>query len=74
MIKSKYSAGLLSLQPPRVSSVSHALKSQTVADGGPDCFFHWSDVNEADFNELAEAMTGTFLGPNNPKKDRSREM
>jgi cold shock CspA family protein len=69
MIKSKYSAGLLSLQPPRVSSVSHA-----VADGGPDCFFHWSDVNEADFNELAEAMTGTFLGPNNPKKDRSREM
>ncbi|MGE5257613.1 MAG: hypothetical protein ACM3KE_13125 [Hyphomicrobiales bacterium] len=43
-----------------MSRISHVLKGQTVADGGVGCFFHWSDVNEADFNELAEAMTGTF--------------
>jgi cold shock CspA family protein len=54
-------------QEGKIKALKDGYGSIKSTDGGPDCFFHWSDVNEADFNELAEPMTGTFRAEQSEK-------
>ena len=43
-------------------------------DGGPDCFFHWTDVGDFDFNELAEGMAVKFKVEQSEKGPAARNV
>jgi cold shock CspA family protein len=48
------------MQQGKIKALKEGYGFVKPADGGPDCFFHWSDLNEFDFNELVEGMTVNF--------------
>ena len=43
-------------------------------DGGPDCFFHWTDVADLDFNELSEGMAVKFKVEQSEKGPAARNV
>jgi cold shock CspA family protein len=64
----------LDLKTGRIKALKEGYGFIKQDDGGPDCFFHWTDVGDFDFNELAEGMAVKFKVEQSEKGPAARNV